>query len=387
MKKINLGFVITFSKNSWLGGNIYLSNLIDQIKKNSIDIKPIILTNYNYSKNNLSYFKNVKIIQSNFFSNTFLSRLKNKLQIIFLGKDIALENYLIKNKIDILSHFFVTGRNSKIKSLFWIPDFQEIYNLKYISFKRKLMRKINLLYAIKNSFNIILSSNTVKNDLKKIHPIVSNKAVVFKPFFETPDKIKNKKILIKYNIKKKFFLLPNQYWKHKNHFLVLNILKEINLNQKQDIQIVSTGYFYDHRFPEYKNEILKYIEANKLNDSFKILGIIPYEDLMDLMHLAIAVINPSKSEGWSSTVEQAKSIGKMVLLSNLKVHKEQAPYRSFYFNVNNKKTLKERIIQLHKNYNLIKEKKKMHYAKTKMNNVKKKFSIEYINYIRKITNV
>jgi hypothetical protein len=386
LKKINLGFVITFNRNSWLGGNIYLSNLVNQIQKNSSDINILILTSHNCSRNNFLGFKKIKIIRSDFFSNKLASRILNKLQIILFGKDFLLENFLIKNKIDVLSHFFITGRNSKIKSLYWIPDFQEIYNLKYISFKRKLMRRFNLLYAIKNAFNIILSSNTVKNDLKKIDQIASNKAVVFKPFFETPNKLKNKKILIKYNIKKKFFLLPNQYWKHKNHFLILNILKEINLNQKQDIQIVSTGYFYDHRFPEYKNEILHYIDANKLNNNFRILGIVPYEDLMDLMHLAIAVINPSKSEGWSSTVEQAKSMGKMVLLSNLQVHKEQTPYRNFYFNLNNKKKLIKKIIQLHKDYNPINEKKKMFYAKQKMTDTKKKFALKYINYIRKIAN-
>jgi hypothetical protein len=384
LKKINLGFVVTFNKDSWLGGNIYLLNLINQIYKNSKDIDISILINQNYSINNFIEFNKVKIIQSKFFSNSLLSRIFNKLQIIIFGKDFLLENFLIKNKINILSHFFITGRNSKIKSLFWIPDFQEIYNLKYISLKRRILRKFNLLYAIKNCYNIILSSNTVKNDLKKINLNASKKATVFKPFFETTENVKNNKVLSKFGIQKKFFLLPNQYWKHKNHFLILNILKEIISKKRQDIQIVSTGYFYDQRFPEYKTQILDFIKDNKLENCYKILGIVSYEDLMDLMHLCIAVINPSKSEGWSSTVEQAKSKGKMVLLSNLKVHKEQAPYRSYYFNPNDKKKLGKKLLQLHKNYNPIKEKKKMHYAKRRMSEVKTKFSIDYINYIRKI---
>ena len=45
MKKINIGFVISFGKNSWLGGNVYLFNLINQIKKQSKTINPIIITN------------------------------------------------------------------------------------------------------------------------------------------------------------------------------------------------------------------------------------------------------------------------------------------------------------------------------------------------------
>ena len=44
-----------------------------------------------------------------------------------------------------------------------------------------------------------------------------------------------------------------------------------------------------------------------------------------------AVINPSKFEGRSSTVEQAKSLGKIIILSNLKIHKEQNPPMGMYF--------------------------------------------------------
>ena len=105
---------------------------------------------------------------------------------------------------------------------------------------------------------------------------------------------------------------------------------------------------------------------------------------MDLMYYSIAVINPSKSEGWSSTVEQAKSMGKMVLLSNLKVHKEQSPFRQFYFDPNNKQKLKSEMIKLSKNFNLKKEKRKMIFAQKKMLKVKKEFINEYVKYINQI---
>jgi glycosyltransferase involved in cell wall biosynthesis len=52
---------------------------------------------------------------------------------------------------------------------------------------------------------------------------------------------------------------------------------------------------------------------------------------MSLMRHAIAVINPSKFEGWSTTVEEAKSMGKAILLSDIAVHREQAPDRAAYF--------------------------------------------------------
>ena len=61
------------------------------------------------------------------------------------------------------------------------------------------------------------------------------------------------------------------------------------------------------------------------------LGQIPFEHLGGLLRDAIALINPSKFEGWSTSVEEAKSAGKHVILSDIPVHKEQAPERGSYF--------------------------------------------------------
>ena len=58
----------------------------------------------------------------------------------------------------------------------------------------------------------------------------------------------------------------------------------------------------------------------------------PYIDLMSLMFYSIAVINPSFSEGWSNTVEQAKAMRKKTIISNITVHREQKIVILFYLN-------------------------------------------------------
>jgi glycosyltransferase involved in cell wall biosynthesis len=49
------------------------------------------------------------------------------------------------------------------------------------------------------------------------------------------------------------------------------------------------------------------------------------------MRACTAIINPSLSEGWSTTVEEAKSLGVPMLLSDLRVHREQAGDGADYF--------------------------------------------------------
>ena len=49
------------------------------------------------------------------------------------------------------------------------------------------------------------------------------------------------------------------------------------------------------------------------------------------MHHALAVLQPSTFEGWSTSVEESKAMAKRIILSNIDVHVEQAPKRGIYF--------------------------------------------------------
>ena len=96
----------------------------------------------------------------------------------------------------------------------------------------------------------------------------------------------------------------------------------------------------DYRNKNYIHEIKSFIKANSLNDNIKLLGLIDYKDVFGLIEMSTAVINPSLFEGWSSTVEECKSLGKNMILSNLSVHKEQYPEATF-FDRNSTESLKD----------------------------------------------
>jgi len=68
---------------------------------------------------------------------------------------------------------------------------------------------------------------------------------------------------------------------------------------------------------------------------------VPYIDLMSLMFYSIAVINPSFSEGWSNTVEQAKAMRKKTIISNITVHREQKNSDTVLFKPNDHNKLRE----------------------------------------------
>ena len=99
----------------------------------------------------------------------------------------------------------------------------------------------------------------------------------------------------------------------------------------RELLVLSTGSAEDHRNPGHFEGLMRRRAELGIEARFRTLGIVPYPDLAGLVRHAAAVLNPSLFEGWSTTVEEAKSLGKRVLLSDIAVHREQAPERGVYF--------------------------------------------------------
>jgi glycosyltransferase involved in cell wall biosynthesis len=104
-----------------------------------------------------------------------------------------------------------------------------------------------------------------------------------------------------------------------------------------------TGLTHDPRNPHFFVNLSAYAAEKRVADMFSILGLVPYSDLMGLMTNSIAVINPSRFEGWSTSVEEAKSLGKSILLSDIPVHREQNPEYGQYFGVDDPAALADLI--------------------------------------------
>ena len=85
------------------------------------------------------------------------------------------------------------------------------------------------------------------------------------------------------------------------------------------------GMPIDDRDPSgrYLSNLLAKIAEYRLEARVKILGFVPGTDRDDLFRSCQALIQPSRFEGWNTSIEDAKAIGKPVIASNLVVHREQ----------------------------------------------------------------
>ena len=332
-KKIRVGFIINYEFNSWLAGINYFRNLIDAIMSlPEREIEPIVIIG-NKSLNNLpAEFNKVEVIHTRItdrWSPVWVIRTINKM---LFNCDLILDQFLKKNQIDVLSHAALMYSYIAIPKICWIPDFQHrrlknFFTASQISTRDKKYKKL-----CEKSTGIILSSKDAQKDLKAFYPEAVKKSYVLNFIAKLSEGYEKKEFYSlkkKYNINQPFFHLPNQFWAHKNHILVieaLNVLKQNGIN----ILVVVTGNPSDPRKSGFVSKLFAKIDTYDISDCFKVLGVVPYEDLISLMWHSVAIINPSLFEGWSSTVEESKSMGKKIVLSDIAVHREQNPERGVF---------------------------------------------------------
>jgi glycosyltransferase involved in cell wall biosynthesis len=134
----------------------------------------------------------------------------------------------------------------------------------------------------------------------------------------------------RYGIDGPYFYLPNQFWVHKNHRVVADALALLK-SRNEHALVVSTGLTEDQRQPGYFESLMHHVQEIGVPDQFRVLGVVPYADVIGLMRGTIAIMSPSLFEGWGLSVAEGKSMGKTMILSDIPVFREQAPEHAYFF--------------------------------------------------------
>lgn len=332
-RMVTVAFVLDLS-NSWLGGINYYRNLFTAISR--YESAPIRVKVFLPKGQEADAFhdlsKDIEFISVSFPAKWTLSWFMRKVWMKFFHQDVFLARYLRRHDVDLLSHVLSSVRCPGIKNIAWIPDFQHKYLPDFFSKEELSVRDSEYKRMAACMDKVILSSETAKDDFIKYHQQHKEKACVlrFAPVLDFDSFNQVSEVEEKYGITGKYFFLPNQYWKHKNHKVVLQALRILK-DEGKFVRVVSTGNTKDYRAPGHFAEIEAFIEEHELGDRYFVLGMISYADVQVLAEASLGYINPSFFEGWSTTVEEAKYRGKPILLSNLKVHREQAPAKGIFF--------------------------------------------------------
>lgn len=357
MKK-NILFIAN-SYGRYMGGVYYIKNMIyslTQCEEACRDFNIYILVSAdnsevyrNLERNN----KNITLIHAE--RRSILKRLYSFLSFNYyvrIRKKIISQNIdalLVKKyKIDVIYPLYEDVRFQE-KGILWIPDFQHFYYPEFFPGNKLEERNETYTRYIELANIIVLSSKSAKKDYTIRFGHLKKKVFVV-PFvsqIEKKDYLYNsKEVKKKFNVPDKYFLVSNQFYAHKDHLTVFRALKRIKDQGRKDIYIVFTGLMQDDRNPKYIDELRQIITKYQLDSNILILGLIERTEQLSLMKDCLAVIQPSLFEGWGTVVEDAKTLGCNIVMSDIDVHYEQKVKNCLIFEKKNEKQLADMLIRI-----------------------------------------
>ncbi len=216
----------------------------------------------------------------------------------------------------------------------WIPDFQYRRCPEFSPEAERQHHESIAVNLTNHATRILLSSRDALADLAAALPSAQarSRAIPFPSLFafEPPTATENAAAI--YQLPEKFLLVANQFWAHKNHAVLVDAavrLRELGCAAT----FVCTGLPLDHRSPSNQplSDLLQAIARAGVGAHVRLLGQVPFPHLVDLLRRAATIVQPSRSEGWSTTVQDALALGRPVLCSDLPVHAEQAPHALGFF--------------------------------------------------------
>jgi glycosyltransferase involved in cell wall biosynthesis len=329
-----IGIIFNFS-GSWLGGVYYIQNIIKAINYLDDDQKPQIIIFHNDELSNFA--KEINYPYLELVSWDFINVYKGYLYSWIFRQNIFVQKLLCQYKLDGIYPLYdqpvaLTNTNTIIAT--WFPDLQHKFYPNYFNKINLVFREMRLKLMLKNSDVLVVSSKDVASHFKRFYKIPVTLKIHILPFVSMIDDFSfgnSEELKARYNVPKEYFMVSNQFYEHKNHIIVfkaLTLLKKSNTK----VHIVLTGKMEDYRNPKYIEKLKKEIADNAIEGNISLLGVIPRADQLCLLKNAKAIIQPSLFEGWSTVIEDAKSLQTPVICSDIAVHKEQLEAKGFYFN-------------------------------------------------------
>ncbi len=380
-KRIKVGIVYSYDEN-WIGGTYYYQYLIQSLNLLPNDKKPHLVI---LSKKKSS-FESVKKLRYPYISYqllannlTFKIKLKNFILNSFSEVKRQFKEHINFN-IDVIFHPSELELPTQVKKrLYWIPDFQEHYLPHLFSEEHYDYRKSSQKKLLAKDEHVLFSSEDAKRDFYDIYPKAECYTYVtnFAVFHPKKWDLDLQTLKSKYGLPDgKYFFCANQFWKHKNHLVVLKAIRYMKDLYKIEPLVCFTGKEHDIRNPTYFKSLKEYVKKNDLTENARFLGFIDRDEQLSLMKNAEAIIQPSLFEGWSSVVEDAKAMNQNIIVSSLDVHKEQLGENGYYFNPEHLEELSDKMHLFLKN---TVSKPKFNYSKNQSD-----FGIQFMEVIKNV---
>ncbi|GKQ52940.1 glycosyltransferase family 1 protein [Bradyrhizobium sp. Ce-3] len=335
------------SRRLWAGGYNYQRNLFAALDRFLPgELTPVIFAGTGADENELAVLASVpgvEVVRSEAFDGQ-----PGLAAALGLGLDSGAAAAFRSARVDVVveaARFF--GWRLAIPTVAWIPDLQHRSLPQLFPRTARWRREIGFRVQIASGRTIMLSSESAFRDFRACYPRATNRVSVVRFATQPPDAFLNtdpSEVIASYHLPQNYFYLPNQFYRHKNHQLVVDALTILK-RRGVDVVVCASGSTEDRREPGYYDLVNSEIKSRGLEANFRHLGVIPLPHVYALLRASTALLNPSRFEGWSTTVEEAKSFGVPMILSDIDVHREQTAGAARYFGVDDPAALADQLMR------------------------------------------
>jgi glycosyltransferase involved in cell wall biosynthesis len=217
------------------------------------------------------------------------------------------------------------------RRIHWIVDFN-CYHLPHLFPGDSLQEnKSHIEQIVALGEELMFSSQDSLNDFRSFFPEASNQTHVLRFAVGLPDVcgLDRSFLIKKYAIREKYFVTPNTFWAHKNHQALIRAMQRC-VEWGCDFDLVLTGKLVTHFGDGYASEIRRMVEEAGLGRRVHFLGLLDRNEQISLLRHSTAIIQPSRFEGWSTVVEEAKSLGRPLIVADIPIHREQVSEGMFF---------------------------------------------------------
>ena len=308
-----------------MGGIIYTLNAVKILNFLEDEDKPEVFVFYPERVN--KFIDEINYPYLHKIGHDFPSVPKGFIKSFLSGKNVFVHDIIKEHELDGVfpMHDFPVKSKQKAKQISWYADLQHKYYPEFFAKKKLVEREIRIRYILKNATDLVVSSQAVKDDFLKFYNIPDHLKIHIYRFVSIIDElpeVKMPELLKQNNLPKEYFMVSNQFHKHKNHQVVFKALAILKKEGKK-VHIAFSGKFPNQPDSPYIQELHDLINKHELSSQITFLGLIPRGEQLVIMKNAIAIIQPSLFEGWSTVIEDARSLQVPVIASDLPVNIEQ----------------------------------------------------------------
>lgn len=208
----------------------------------------------------------------------------------------------------------------------YLYDFQHRHLPQFFTERERETRNRLFANMLKAAPAVIVNAQAVAKDIAHYHPNIPS-SVFALPFSPSPVprwfNLDIKAAQQRYGMSAPYFIVCNQFWKHKDHATAFKAFASI-ASEAPEVQLVCTGATIEYRDRDYFPSLLQRVEQLGLKDRIHILGLIPKDDQISLLRGALALVQPTCFEGGpgGGAVYDAVSLGVPSIVSDIPVNLE-----------------------------------------------------------------